>query len=42
VTDQKSYDDRHKPEILYAEWAAVEKDGGIVVTRTEYGFLQND
>jgi hypothetical protein len=30
VTDQKSYEDRHKPDILYAEWRAVEKDSGLV------------
>ena len=41
VTDQKSYEDRHKPDVIYAEWTAVEKDGGVVVTRTEYGYLEN-
>ena len=41
VTDQKSYDDRQKPDVLYAEWTAVEKHGEIVVTRTEYGYLKN-
>jgi hypothetical protein len=38
VTAQKSYEDRHKPEILYGEWTAVDKDGD---TRTEYGYLKN-
>ena len=41
VTDQKTYEDRHKPDIVYAEWTASEKDGGIVVTRIEYGYLKN-
>jgi hypothetical protein len=37
VTDQKSYDDRHKPDIVYAEWVAKEADDQVIVTRTEYG-----
>ena len=41
VTDQKSYEDRDKPDILYGEWTAVDKDGEILVTRTEYGYLKN-
>jgi hypothetical protein len=41
VTDQKSYEDRHKPDVLYAEWTAFEKDCGIAVTRIEYGYLKN-
>ena len=40
VTDQKSYGDRHKPDILYGEWTAKETDGQVVVTRTEYGCLK--
>ena len=40
VTDQKSYEHRHTPDILYAEWTAKEGDGQIVVTRAEYGYLK--
>jgi hypothetical protein len=42
VTDQKSFEDRHKPDILYAEWTAKELDGQVIVTRTEYRYLEND
>ena len=41
VTDQKTYEDRDKPDIVYAEWTASEKDGGIVVTRIDCGYLKN-
>jgi hypothetical protein len=42
VTDQKSFEDRHKPDILYAQWTAKELDGQVIVTRTEYRYLEND
>jgi hypothetical protein len=41
VTDQKSYEDRHKPDILYAEWTVKEADDQVIVTRTEYRYLKN-
>ena len=41
VTDSKSYDHRHEPDIVYGEWTAKEHDGQVVVTRIEYGYLKN-
>jgi hypothetical protein len=41
VTDQKSYEDRRKPDILYAEWTVREADDQVIVTSTEYGYLRN-
>jgi hypothetical protein len=40
VTDQKSYEERDKPDVLYGEWTAKEADDQVIVTRTEYGYLK--
>jgi hypothetical protein len=42
ATPQWKWEDRNKSDrTVYADWRAEEKDGHVVVTRTEYGYLPN-